>query len=84
MPSWITFFVTYAMVALVVFKQRAFVFKIIIGHNHYMSQLFKMAAPKKKIVNQNKPFWNWFISDTNSFIGKMIAHFWLWTLCSVV
>ena len=37
--------------------------------NQKMSQLFKLAAPRK-LENQNKRFWNLFISDTNDSIGK--------------
>ena len=42
--------------------------------NHNMSQLFKMATPRK-FENQNKRFWNSFISDTKDSIGKRLNNF---------
>ena len=61
--SWLPYFF---------FKQKLFV--QIPKSNHNMSQLFKMAAPRK-FENQNKRFWNSFILDTKDSIGKRLNNF---------
>ena len=68
-PSWI---IVTCDGCPIVLKQKLFV--QIQKSNHYTSQLFKMAAPRK-FENQNKRFWNSFISDTNDSIGKRLNNF---------